>query len=81
MPRAIPAERNYHFQNDSDTAPIVEAVIRETYDGPFDLALDFMVWNVIKDETRARMGVPNHDSYPAPPQRSTQAPDSMNAYT
>ncbi len=70
----------YHFQNDFDTAPIVERAIRETYDGPLDLALDFMVWNVTKDEIRTRMGVPNHDSYPAPPQRVKQPPDSMKAY-
>ena len=26
------------------------------------------------------MAVPNHDSYPAPPQRAKQPPDSMKAY-
>ncbi len=70
----------YHFQNDFDTAPIVERAIRETYDGPLDLARDFMVWNVSKDGIRTRMGVPNHESYPAPPQRVKQPPDSMKAY-
>jgi ribonuclease Z len=70
----------YHFQNDFDTAPVVEAAIRETYDGPLDLADDFMVWNVTKHDVRTRMAVPNHDSYPAPPQRVKQPPDSMKAY-
>ena len=67
----------YHFQNDHDTAPIVLADIRKTYDGPLDLALDFMVWNVTKDEIRTRMAVPNHESFPTPPQRQKQPPDSM----
>jgi len=39
-----------------------------------------MVWNVTKDEIRTRMAVPNHDSFPAPPQRVKQPPDSMKAY-
>jgi ribonuclease Z len=70
----------YHFQNDFDTAPVVEAAIRETYDGPLDLALDFMTWNVTKAGIRTRMAVPNEDGYPAPPQRVKQPPDSMTAY-
>jgi ribonuclease Z len=70
----------YHFQNDFDTASVVENAIRETYDGPLDLAKDFMVWNVTKEGIRTRMGVPNHDSYPAPPQRAKEPPDSMKAY-
>ena len=70
----------YHFQNDFDTAPVVLSEIRKTYDGPLDLATDFMVWNVTKDEIRTRMAVPNHDSYPAPPQRTKEPPDSMTAY-
>ena len=67
----------YHFQNDHDTAPLVLADIRKTYDGPLDLALDFMVWNVTKKEIRTRMAVPNHESFPAPAQREKQPPDSM----
>jgi ribonuclease Z len=67
----------YHFQNDHDTAPLVLADIRKTYDGPLDLAQDFMVWNVTKEEIRTRMAVPNHESFPAPAQREKQPPDSM----
>ncbi len=70
----------YHFQNDFDTQLVVAEEIRKTYDGPFDLATDFMTWNVTKDGVRSRMGVPNHDSFPAPPQRVKQPPDSMTAY-
>jgi ribonuclease Z len=67
----------YHFQNDHDTALAVYDDIRKTYDGPLDLALDFMVWNVTKEGTRTRMAVPNEEGYPAPPQRQKQSPDSM----
>ncbi len=67
----------YHFQNDFDTGPLVRADIRKTYDGPLDLAQDFMVWNVTKEEIRTRMAVPNHEGFPAPPQRQKQPPDSM----
>lgn len=70
----------YHFQNDFDTAPVVEREIRKTYDGPLDVAMDFMVWNVTKDEIRTRMAVPNEESFPAPPQRPKRPPDSLKAY-
>jgi ribonuclease Z len=70
----------YHFQNDFDTALAVENAIRETYDGPLDLATDFMVWNVTKDAIRTRMGVPNHESFPPPVQRKKIPPDSLKAY-
>lgn len=66
----------YHFQNDHDTAPAVYSAIRETYDGPLDLAEDFMTWNVTKARIRTRMAVPNEDGFPAPVQRKKQAPDS-----
>jgi ribonuclease Z len=62
----------YHFQNDFDTSLAVYSAIRETYSGPLDLATDFMTWNVTKDGVRTRMGVPNHDSFPAPVQMKKQ---------
>jgi ribonuclease Z len=70
----------YHFQNDFDTRLVVHSEIRKTYDGPLDLATDFMTWNVTKEGVRTRMAVPNHDSFPAAPQRTKQPPDSMTAY-
>jgi ribonuclease Z len=70
----------YHFQNDFDTSLAVENAIRETYDGPLDLATDFMVWNITKDAIRTRMAVPNHESFPPPIQRKKIPPDSMKAY-
>lgn len=56
----------YHFYNDFDTAPTVEADIRSTYDGPLSLAVDYMVWNVTKDDIRTRMAVFNEDAWPLP---------------
>lgn len=67
----------YHFQNDHDTAIAVYDDIRKTYAGPLDLATDFMVWNITKDNIRTRMAVPNHESFPTPAQRTKQPPDSM----
>ncbi len=66
----------YHFQNDHDTALAVHSAIRETYDGPLDLAVDFMTWNVTKDTIRTRTAVPNEESFPAPVQMVKQPPDS-----
>ena len=67
----------YHFQNDAETSLAVYDDIRKTYDGPLNLATDFMVWNVTKDAIRTRMAVPNNEGFPPPPQRQKQPPDSM----
>jgi len=56
----------YHFFNDFDTSPIIEGLVRKTYDGPLSLAVDYMVWNVTKDEIRTRMAVINEDIWPQP---------------
>ncbi len=71
----------YHFQNDFDIAPAVREGIRQTYDGPLDLARDFMVWNVTKDEIRTRMAVPNHESFATPVQRAKQQPPNPYVMT
>jgi ribonuclease Z len=70
----------YHFQNDFDTSLAVHSAIRETYSGPLDLATDFMTWNVTKNGVRTRMGVPNHDVFPAPRQLIPQLPDSAKEF-
>lgn len=57
----------YHFTNTPDSLPKVADGVRETYDGPVDYAVDFMVWNVTKDEIRTRLGAYNHYVYPVPP--------------
>jgi len=59
----------YHFQNDTDTQPMMLQKIRKTYDGPLSLATDFMVWNVTKEGIRTRMAVPSRETYMPPPQR------------
>ena len=56
----------YHFFNDFDTAPEVERLIRLTYDGPLELAVDYMVFNVTKDDIKVRMAVINEDAWPLP---------------
>lgn len=71
----------YHFQNDFNIAPGVYDGIRQTYDGPLDLAVDFMVWNVTKDEIRTRMAMPNHESISAPVQRAKLPPPNPYKWT
>jgi ribonuclease Z len=56
----------YHFFNDFDTAPLVLRDIRKTYDGPLALAVDYMVFNVTKEEIRTRMAVVDEDIWPQP---------------
>ncbi len=45
----------YHVFNDFDTKPQIEKEVRSTYDGPFELAVDYMVFNVTKKDIRVRM--------------------------
>ena len=40
--------------------------IRRTYDGPLALAVDYMVFNVTKDDVRVRMAVIDEDIWPMP---------------
>jgi ribonuclease Z len=40
--------------------------VRSTYDGPFELAVDYMVFNVTKDDIRVRMAVIDEDIWPLP---------------
>jgi len=56
----------YHFYNDFDTEPVVRERIRRTYDGPLDLATDYMVWNVTKDDIRVRMSAIDEEVWPRP---------------
>ena len=71
----------YHFQNDFDVQPAVLEAVRETYDGPLDLATDFMVWNVTKDDIHTRMAVVNEESFAAPPQRAKVPPKDPYQWT
>ena len=61
----------YHFFNDFDTAPAIQADIRKYYDGPLALATDYMVFNITSDDIRVRMAAIDEDIWP---QRGTQRP-------
>jgi len=69
----------YHFYNDFDTEPEVRRRARKTYDGPLDLALDYMVWNVTKDDIRVRMSAVDHEVWPSPALKKKIAPDTKSA--
>jgi ribonuclease Z len=56
----------YHFFNDYDTQPIVLEDIRNMYDGPLSLAVDYMVWNVTKEKITTRMAAIDEDIWPQP---------------
>jgi ribonuclease Z len=69
----------YHFFNDFDTEPEVRIRVRKTYDGPLDLATDYMVWNVTKDEIRVRMSAIDEEIWPSPPLKKKNPPDTSRA--
>ncbi len=56
----------YHVFNDFDTLPQIMGEIRTTYDGPVEVAVDYMVFNVTKDDIRVRMAAINEDIWPQP---------------
>ena len=69
----------YHFFNDFNTIGDISGGIQETYDGPVDYAVDYMVWNVTKDAIRVRMAVPDHEVWPTPGPNPPIAPDRSKA--
>ncbi len=66
----------YHFFNDFDTAPLVYEEIRQTYDGPLSLAVDYMVYNVTKEDVRVRMSAIDEDIWPQPASQPKLPPDA-----
>jgi len=56
----------YHVFNDFDTQPQIMSEIRRTYDGPVELAVDYMVFNVTKKDIRVRMAAIDEDIWPLP---------------
>lgn len=70
----------YHFFNDWDTASSIYERVRSTYDGPLDLAEDFMVWNVTKDKITTRMAVTEEATW-APPLASPTIPPRQDDRT
>ncbi len=69
----------YHFYNDFDTAPEVLERVRKTYSGPLALALDYMVFNVTKDDILVRMSAIDEEVWPSPPLKKKNPPDTSNA--
>ena len=65
----------YHVFNDFDTQPQIMSEIRQTYDGPVELAIDYMVFNVTKDKIRVRMAVVDEDIWPLPSITKTLSAD------
>ena len=56
----------YHVFNDFDTNPLIMSEIRQTYDGPVELATDYMVFNVTEDNIRVRMAAVEESVWPQP---------------
>ena len=54
----------FHFFNDFDTAPEMEAAIRQHYKGPLALAKDLMVINVTRERIVTRMAVTSSHVWP-----------------
>jgi ribonuclease Z len=69
----------YHFYNDFDIQPEVMSRVRKTYDGPLSLAVDYMVWNVTKDDIRVRMAAKDEEVWPSPALKEKKAPDFTQA--
>jgi ribonuclease Z len=66
----------YHFFKDFDTTASINDRIRSTYDGPLSLSIDYMVWNITRDEIRVRMAIVDEDVWPPPATEKPQAPDA-----
>ncbi|MCK5485387.1 MAG: hypothetical protein KAI86_04195 [Desulfobacterales bacterium] len=69
----------YHFYNDFDIEPEVRTRVRKTYDGPLALALDYMVFNVTKDDIRVRMSAIDEAVWPSPALKKKNPPDFTKA--
>ncbi len=69
----------YHFFNDFDTEPEVRDRVRKTYDGPLALALDYMVFNVTRDDIKDRMSAIDEEIWPSPPLKQKNPPDFREA--
>ena len=65
----------YHFFNDFDTSASINDRIRTTYDGPLSLSVDYMVWNITKDDIRVRMAIVDEDVWPPAATEEPQLPD------
>jgi ribonuclease Z len=69
----------FHFFNDFNTIGDIAQGIRQTYDGPVDFSVDYMVWNVTKDDIRVRMAVVDEEVWPTAGPNPAIAPDRSTA--
>jgi ribonuclease Z len=69
----------YHFYNDFDVAPEVMTRVRKTYGGELSLSVDYMVWNVTKDDIRTRMTAKDEEVWPSPALKTKIPPDTESA--
>ncbi len=67
----------YHVYNDRDTAPIIRARIRKYYAGPLAISLDYMVFNVTKQNIRIRMSDVDNEVWPLPATRPKRTEPDM----
>ena len=64
----------YHFFNDFDTSHAIHERVRKTYDGPPELAEDYMVWKITRDDIRVRLVSFDEDVWPPPATEEPQLP-------
>ena len=65
----------YHVFNDFDIKPQILSEIRQTYDGPVELATDYMVFNVTQNDVRVRMAAIDETIWPQPSVYPREAAD------
>ena len=66
----------YHYWNHRDIELDIHEGVRKTYDGPVSMAVDYMVWNVTKDDLRVRMSTVDEEVWPSPAIRPKLPPDT-----
>ncbi len=67
----------YHVYNDRDTAPSIRERIRKFYKGPLAISLDYMVFNITKDNIRVRMSDVDTEVWPTPATREKEGPKML----
>jgi ribonuclease Z len=68
-----------HFYNDFDVEPDVRRRVRKAYDEPLSLAVDYMGWNVTKDDIKVGMVAKDEEVWPSSPLRKKIALDVRNS--
>ena len=76
----------YHFFNEADTRFQLYELIRQTYDGPLTMAEDMLVWNITRDDIKARKAVSDDEAWSvvgpnAPPPPDRTVPDQLSKWS